>query len=296
MSTTCTSAITHPGNTCDSNNIGAITKLALVKRGTTIATSIANLATYSTWTTLIQDEDCIPLPDIIDINIEDEEDVKQTTNYGIDLKIRAGKRKATYMMNVPLCVHKKLRTLSDNKWDIVKFDSNGHVYATEVASDDYRGFTAEVDIEKMMTNDGTGQAANTPIQITEVYPGQFDDNGVEVDISWSATDLNPLIEVVMTESGTSSASAATVTVYEQCGGNSSGVKQYAVTGLVTGDFQFVTAAGATISQTGITDNGDGSYDFTFDADLETCTCSLVDPSSMTTNGYKTGTAATITVA
>lgn len=297
MSTTCTVNMSQYAKSCVENNLRAFKYKFLVKRGTTVAASLALAATKATYNTLIQSETLIPLPEILEIAPDNKEAAYQEFGLGKKFKVMDAVRRETDSILVPFCSHKLIRTINSVKWDMILMDENYNLFLREVATDDYQGFP--VDVEVNLMNWGSGaDAYHTPIYLSFDNSSLFDDNGRQITTTWSGADIveAALKQVDVTVVGTPNASLLVLKVVEKCGATIDGETEYPVTGLVAADFSILAAAGTAQTTTGLTDNGDGTYNLAYDADLVTGTANLATPSDMTTSGYIGGDDATVTVA
>jgi len=281
MSTTCSQSWSQWKKSCGKNDYLDFKYKFLVRRGEKIASSISGI-TLAALQTLVQAEKLIPLPVIEQIDRDDQE--AQYTEFGLGRKkvrMPAVRREFDRVL-LPICSHKNLRTIDSNEWDIIMMDDIGNIAYYEFASDDLRGFAADIDVQDMDWENGYA----TPIHITFRSASQFDDNGNIVHVDFTGEDVVDLAleEVTLTTSGSPSATAIVVIVASICGGNS-----YPVEGLVAGDF---TATTGTISQ--VTEAPAGTYTFVTSG-LGTGTFGLKAPSSMTTKGYKGGNSLSITI-
>ena len=285
-STVCSTSFSQWKKSCTENTLLDFYYKFLVKKGTVIATLPEDLADLSTLTDLIQSETVIPLPKIVQIDRDDKE--TEYHEYGSGekkLKMPAVRRDTNHVL-LPLCSTSKLRTLDATEWEVIVMDENGNLAVREVASDDFRGFPINMDINLV----DWAMGYTTPIYITYKNSSLFDDAGVVVECDFTAQDVvdAALEEVTLEVVGTPTDTELVVKVYGTCGINSSGVKEFAVTGLVAADFE---ASSGTVSS--VTEVA-GTYTFVTSA-LATGTFGLKAPASMTTSGYKGGNSLAITI-
>ncbi len=271
--TTCSSSFSQWKKSCNKNDYTDWKYKFLVKKGTTLATSIDGL-TLSAIQTLVQAETVIPLPQIEQIDRDDQEATYTEYGFGRKKQRMAAVRREFNHVLIPLCSHINLRTIDATDWDVFMMDELGNCARYEYASDDYRGFSADVDVQDMNWDNGYA----TPIHIAFKNNAQFDDNGVITKVDFTGEDVIDLAleEVTLEVVGTPTATEIVVKVYSSCGG-----VDYPVEDLVAGDFE---AENGTI--TDVTEVA-GTYTFVTSA-LGTGKFGLKSPASMTTKGYKGG--------
>jgi len=271
------------GFNCDSNLNGS--KMLIFTKLTTEFAAETNVLTLADWQTLIQDEDIwiVMIDSIEDQSIEDVEEDAPVS--GKKYVVVDGKRGVLYNIVLPLCVHQELRKFNNQSLKIIKVDQSKNILGTSEDGVKFAGFsTSTINVKKMTESDGTVMR-KSQVLIIEESIAEWDDDGVFViPIDFNPfTELKSLIGVTITVES-AIATKVVVKVVSTCGGKE-------IVGLVKEDF--VLNVGQTIVTA--TDNGDGTYDLN-GTGLVTGTVGLVDPSTMTTTGYKGAGTTVVTIA
>lgn len=280
--TVCSQSFSQWKKSCKTNDYTDWKYKFLVKKGTTIASSAAGI-TLAALQTLVQSETLIPLPTIEEIERDDQE--ATYTEFGLGrkkMRMEAVRREFNHVL-LPLCSHSALRTIDSSEWDILLMDEIGNFIVYGFASDDFRGFSADIDVQNMNWDKGY----STPIHVTYKNASQFDDSGIAVKVDFNGEDVVDLAleEVTLEVVGTPTATEIVVKAYSTCGNT-----DYPVSGFPITATDFEAGTGTLSSLTEV----DGTYTFVT-VGLATGTFGLKTPANMTTKGYKGDNTLAITV-
>ena len=285
-----TSCVENLGNTGISNcldNLGYDIRLIWTSNSYEIADQ-STAETLSTWTDAIDAKNVYPLPLFDEIEPAIEDNVEQDLATGVSLFVREGKYGGIGRYQGALCDIARLRTFNNVTGRAFIVTGNGKIWGTSSDGTKFQGFT----LSKLFFTGLGGTDGSTKRFFSLNYqmknPTEMFDFPAVLAQSWSPLDLTGLINVTVAVSGVPTASELIVSVTRDCDSE-------AVDGLVEADFVILDAVPAAQPTTGFTDNEDGTYTFTFAADLETGTVNLETPTAQTTGGYEAGTAAAFTI-
>jgi len=252
--------------------------------------TIANAQLLATWAAAINDDQSdriYPLPRIFKRELDSEDDQYEEGDGGKIDFLREGKIKGTYHFeDISLCNHKQLRKHNGTKNRVFTITNTGYILGTTADDINFKGILLDLfRVEKR----GQGTPENkqrTKIRIQENDPAEWNDRGYWINPPEASTAWNALDELVGLKDvniAVVSSSSATVilSVTTNCGGE-------VVTGMAEGDFTITGAVEGAQTASSFTDNGDGTYTFTFAPALsaDTYTCALADPADQTTQGYE----------
>ena len=245
--------------------------------------------TEADWITAINAGTVFPHPifDVVEPAIEDN--VEEDLATGVSLFVREGKYGGTGQAITALCNLANLRTFNEVTGRAFIVTGNGKVYGTSPDGIKFKGFT----LSKFHVGFLGGTDGTTARKVTWTYqfkiPSEMGDFAAVPQLTWNPlTQLTGVVPVTVAVVGVATASELIVSVIRDCDNE-------AVTGLVEGDFVILDGASAVQPTTGFTDNADGTYTFTFSADLETGTVNLETPTAQTTGQLFSATAASYTI-
>ena len=225
-----------------------------------------------------------PFPQFQVIEPTSEDDVIQETTLGEKLFVREGKYSSTGSFELAMCNLANLRTFNEVLGRAFIVTQDGQIFGTSPDGIKFRGFKlSEFHLSGINNTDGTVKRMVT-LRYQFKNPNEMNDFPAIPALEWDPLDLAGIINVVVTEVGTSTDALAIVSVLRTCDGE-------AVTGLVEGDFTILASDGTTeMIQAGLfTDNADGTYTFTFTTPVlpaDTYTMNIKTPSAQTTGGYE----------
>ncbi len=245
--------------------------------------------TEADWITAINLGTVFPHPIFDEVEPAIEDDVEQETGIGASLFVREGKYGGLGRAITALCNLANLRTFNEVTGRAFIVTGNGKVYGTSPDGAIFRGFT----LSKFHVGYLGGSDGSTKRMVTWRYqfknPTEMGDFAAVPQLTWSPlTQLTGVVPVTIAVSGVPTASELIVSITRDCDNE-------VVTGLVEADFVILDAALAVQPTTGFTDNADGTYTFTFSADLETGTINLETPSAQTTGQLFSATPASYTI-
>ncbi len=224
-----------------------------------------------------------PLPNVFTLEPDVEEPVYEDGVAGVREFVREGKNrmKAT-MPLISLHNHKALR-LFNNSRNLGAFivTSNGFIKGWSSDGTNFKPFSLdEFHVNKQTISDGT-KLARTELYISFDNPTEWNDKGsyVKSDNFDPLSEFIGVIDVKLTAGTTTSTSQIDLTVTDV---NSS----FGYSGFVAGDFLLKDSGGATVSISGITDNGNGSYSLTGTFPTGAATLTLQPITAMTTKGFE----------
>jgi hypothetical protein len=263
-----------------------IQKIVLVPLTQEFASQTA-AETLANWTTLrhaAAGTRGYPFPLILEKEDISEATLYKTFSSGIQAKIREGKRGYRFTVQVPLVVHRNLRTFNGYKGRVYLIDANGRMIGTSPDGAKFKGFkidTFEVEQIKIPSGD---DVAKTTILLILSDTTEFDDFGAsfkpaDLASSWNALDLEGLqdVNITVVSSGATGAVLSLATTGDQI----------PVTGAVAADFVMTDDSLGAETITGCTDNADGTYTFTWSTiGTDTYWINLKAPSAMTLKGYE----------
>lgn len=285
--TNCVAALGTTGLSNCLDNLGYDIRLIWSSNTYSIADQ-TTAETLSTWTDDIDAKNVYPLPLFDEIEPAIEDNVEQDLATGVKLFVREGKYGGIGRYQGALCDIARLRTFNNVSGRAFIVTSNGQIWGTSPDGTVFKGFTlSELFFTGLGGTDGSTKRFFS-INYQMKNPTEMFDFPAVINPTWSPLDLTGLIGVTVTVVGVPTASELIVNVARDCDGE-------AVDGLVEADFVILDAVPAAQPTTGFTDNDDGTYTFTFAADLETGTVNLAAPTVQTTGGYQAGAAAAFTI-
>jgi hypothetical protein len=242
----------------------------------------------------IKAEQLFPIPNIDSYDTRDKEDTIYESPGGNEKLLLHGKRRKTYQLDIPLSVHRALQSFNNSNLRQYRIHDDGKISFYENGT--YaQGFTTSMIQAGMMKDvpaDGSTPAF-TPFMVNLSNYREWDAFGNHVTPSWDAISKEGLAPVTLEVTGTPTSSEVIIKVYQDDGYDADGsVKEVLIKGIVEADF--VSAFG---TQTGFTDNADGTYTFTSSAAFSTGSVNLKAASAMASTGLliqSTG-AATVTI-
>jgi len=282
----CTSTLENPGQGgCQKvNPFLDLVSLFITTDGFSFAAA-SNMATESDWQAGIDAQTVFPLQDIYEYEPASEETIYYESPGGKRIRRRAGKSRYIFKFDYDFETHKKLQSFTNMDARVFFGDADGNIKGYNSGTTVIKGFKISMlSAEPMSEPMQDGTPAWTIIVIDLDDPKQWNEDGVYVNPTWDIESLTPLTEVTLAPTATTvSASAYEATVYYVDGWTDAGAaNNIPITGLLEEDFIFLKTDGdANGAITGFTDNGDGSYAFTFGADLVDGTMDLDDPDGLT---------------
>ncbi len=251
--------------------------------------SESSAETEADWIAGINAGTVYPMPIFDEVEPAIEDDVEQETAIGLSLFVREGKYGGLGRARTALCNLANLRTFNEVTGRAFIVTGNGKVYGTSPDGAIFRGFSlSKFHVSKLGGTDGTTKRM-VEYRYQFGLPTEMGDFPAVPQLTWDPlTQLVGVVNVTVAVVGVATASELIVSVIRDCDNE-------VVTGLVEADFVILDAASAVQPTTGFTDNADGTYTFTFDADLETGTVNLETPSAQTTGQLFSATAASYTI-
>lgn len=265
----------------------ALIKGHIITPGDFEFTNVTTALTQAGWSTAIQAnwaDRIVPFPPVKMVEDVAEETIYEDLATGVEF-VREGKRAYRLTHSGTLEFTKKARSFNGSGDRIFFIDTEGRVIGTSDDGVNFRGFSLDLlHVEKMKLNDGS-VGAKTNVYVVFEDGNELDDRGLSIKPSWNPLRLKSLIDITLTESGTSTTSLITVKVdtthsNQVQGGNP-------VYGLLITDFKVLSAAGVSQSFT-FEDNEDGTYALAFTIPLTagTYSVSMVNAWDMTSLGYE----------
>jgi len=248
------------------------------------------------WDTLIQSGDIIPLPNLFSTESQNSGSAYDSSPLG-DITVSNGT--VSFMFNIPANneLYKKIASFSGRSDLSISFGTatgKSKMYKNPETGA-YGGFEIGLfNVENPTLNDGAA-AEKAPIKITLEDISQYRNNAVVFTPSFTINRLKALSDVSIE---VLSASSTEITFKVNKYSDNDDIKAAnPVYGLVEADFTLLNGSGAAQTIGGFsggTVGTSGVYTIT-GAGLVTGTLNLVDPSLMTTTGYSSVGAATVTV-
>jgi hypothetical protein len=191
-----------------------------------------------------------PVKNILDDEPDDFADVVTKTATGSNIFQFEGKRGRKLKVQLPLELHKVLRTYSFKNWRVFRIDQNNNIIGTSPDGTVVKGIKLSYfRVGKQMQDSTSG--TYTPIEMQEGSINQVDKFGVYINPDWEASDLEGVLQVKLV-SGVIAANATVVTVnwVDNSAIKASGVKNSVpVTGLVAANFKLINQTGAVVVAT-----------------------------------------------
>lgn len=288
-----TSGVINPTTSCNQSE-GMLKMVILAKDGVSIPTGTAAMQ-KATWDALIQSRDILPLPVAISTEPTNEGAVYEQTPLG-SMWVRDGRQEMKLHINTNMDLHSKIRTINSGVYNNAWYLYTSGVMAGTKIDGDVKFYPYGLELlraEYHTDNDGS-VGGKTPVFISFADPTEFQDRPMFV----KPTAFNPLrltalknaaIEVI-------SASATSIVVDVYIPHIKFGL-QNPIEGLVAGDFLLTTTAGAAQTISGAVEDSlvDGRYTLS-GTGLASGFLDLKESSAMTTQGYSSTGAVTITIA
>jgi hypothetical protein len=190
--------------------------------------------------------------------------------------------------------HEALKSHSNRMVSVVFFDQQGRVHGQRSETNEFLFVNmAKFTVEKLKVNNGT-EGTTTKVSMQFENPITFQTMPAVVVPTFDVSTLEGLKDVVLAESGAQTTSLLKVSAkIKQSGANVLGLSE-----TVGQDWQILNGSGVAQTPTTITDNEDGTYSFAFGTPLTagTYAVNLKTPGTMTTKGYESAGAVSITVA
>lgn len=276
-------------------DIGAIVGFMVCPWDYTVDT-IANAKLQATWTTAIQADAgsrIYPFPPIFLHEDNSEETTFQEGALG-SIFVRDGKVQWSFTIETSRLKHEALKSHTNSKVSIVFIDQQGRLQGVRNANQEFLAINQQrFTVENIKPNNGT---EGTTSMVSMVFDDteQFQTMPATVIPSFNAKGLEGLIDVELTESGSSTGSLVTIDAQIL----QSGTSVLGLSDTVDEDWQVLDSTGTAETPNTITDNGDGTYSFAFTVALTAgdYTFNLKTPATMTTTGYESTGAVTVTIA
>lgn len=264
MGLQCLNSLVGLGSACDADNPFAVDQgLFLTTEDFEFATA-ADFATKAKWDAGVIAKTIFPLLDINEVEDQSEDDVIYTSpSTGAKSSIRDGKRGSRYKLQLPLELHKILRTYSYKKWRIFKYDLNGNIKGTSPDGTKITGISViYFKVGKMMPATADAPAFSV-IEIQESDGTEWDDRGVYVTPTWSPSSVLGVTKLELSQVGSASGTDIVVDAFYNNGYASDGsVDQIAYSGLTTGDSWVIDELALTVASVTESSTVPGRYTVT----------------------------------
>ena len=276
----CSAAYGTLGSLCKTkNNIRMIVALALTTPNFKFD-SAADFADRTKWDDGVKSEDIFILKGVQEIDDQSQETKFYEPPTGKKVKMQEAVYGFEYRFLMTLEQHKQLQKFDGQELRYFKFDSANNILGWESPIDkSVRGFAiSDFSTENMVIPSNNDVPALSPLSVTENDRNEWNLAGRYVAPLWMTSGLKSLAPVeLIVASGT--ATEVKCKVYYDGGLSADGhVNAIGIEGLITGDFEFLTATGSSQTIT-VNEDADGNYTLTGTA-LETGTLSLVTPPNL----------------
>lgn len=269
-------------------------KLIIVPQGKEIDTE-ANAKLLATWLGLINESEADRarvLPRIFKLEPSQDDPVYETGVANTKEFVREGVKSIKYSLeNIPLCEHRKLRTMNGQKWAMFIVMSNGSIRGKSLDGIKFQSIPLSLfRIENRKETDGE-TLERTMITIEWQNPSDWDDKGVFVTpTAFDPRDLNGILDVTISVATGISTAGFTFSVAGAC-------DSVPIEELVKADFQLLDATGDVITITSITESPSvpGTYALVATMAAETHSFNLLNQPGMTTKGYESTGAISVVV-
>lgn len=229
------------------------------------------------------------LPFIINSEDQSEDMIREEFPGGESLVVREGNVAEMLYMHLSVGDYRKLRTYNNKTFRAIEIDSEGNIRGTTPDETVFTGYeVTEFYVGKIQRTAGD-VVPKVPVFIKYREPSELSDNLVVLQPrelttnAWDPRDLDGLIDVELTvNTATSTNINVTATAY---------LKGEPLAGFdeIT---DWILATGQTI--TGVTDNGDGTYDLA-GTGLVSGTINLAASADLSMDGYESTGAQTVTI-
>lgn len=288
----CTTALGNTGLANCTNNLDYDARLIFTTDSFEFANEAAAIV-EANWTDAIDAGTVFPMPLFEEIEPAIEDDVEQETAIGLSLFVREGKYGGIGRFQTALCNLPKLRTFNEVLGRAFIVTGNGQVWGTSPDGTKFKGFKlSKFHVSGLKGSDGsTVRMVELRYQLKN--PNEMADYPAVPTLTWDPLELSGVIDVDVTEVGTSTSGSVVAKVLRDCDGE-------IVTGLVEGDFTILASDGTTqmLPSDGFTDNADGTYTFLFTTPVlpaDTYTFNLKTPTAQTTGGYESTASFSFTI-
>jgi hypothetical protein len=267
-------------------SLGRIQKVILTPKNFSFADQ-STAETQSNWQDAIEQiaNRIFPLPYVYENEDQSEDPVYQDFASGVSVLVRPGKYAERMHLLISVFDANKLAKFDGKEWRAFEVDEYGNILGTSPDGTVFKGFdVATFEVEKTMRT--TGDANRTkPIYIKYKNPSEWNEDGValrplELNTSpWDPRELDGLTDVEITvDDQTTSDVDVTLKAYKK-GVLLSGFDQ-------TSDWVIKDDTDSTVSVSGVTDNGDGTYVITASLSAGTYTIDLADPATLSQDGFE----------
>jgi len=276
-------------------NLGRIQKVILTPVEFSFADEAAAL-TQSNWQDAIEQiaQRIYPIPDFWEVE-DNSEDSTYDERPGGKILVEEGQHVIRGLMKLSMYDIRKIRSFNNHSWRAFVIDVNGNIIGTNLTGTLAQGLKVrDLTVEKMMLPNAE-QTNWVPVNIHFDNASEIMDNGIilqpkdkETD-AWDPTELDGLIDVAL-ETSNPSTSGVTVKATAK-------KKGVALSGFdVVGDWVLKDDAGDSVTISGITDNGDGTYQISATlVTATTYTINLADAATLSQDGYESVAAVEFTV-
>lgn len=252
----------------------------------------ANALLGATWNTQIQAQEVYPIRVVNQMNVNDAETSNEELANG-KKEVNRGDIDRDYLFFSNPYVQKQLLSHNGLPSAIYEVDENGGIRGIEGDSGEFLPIPVQLfQVQKAMPNNGQDSAFKTTIKVVISDVATYEERVAIIEaenLDFNAKTLSGLEPVQLSVIGTPSATE--LVVRAAISGTSTPILGFSET---IGEDWTVKNAGVEIAPNSITDNGDGTYTFDFTALVSGSTVNLLDPSVMTTQGFKSNEAQTIT--
>lgn len=276
-------------------DISTLTKLIVCPYNYSIDTA-ANAKLKATWETAINEDKTdriYPFPASFNFEDNSEEAVYDEGSTG-SIFVRDGKINFTFIIESSRYIHAALKSHSNKQVSVYFGDQSGRVHGVSSDGVFFEAVNMETfTVEKLKVNDGS---EGTKSRVTMIFADSAtwqEKPAVVVSTDFNIKDLEGLFDVYLSDAGGSTTSALNVnTAIKNTDISVPGFEETPSADWVVLNSSLVEQAPTTI------DDNDGSYVFNFGTPLTAgdYTVNLKSPKTMTTKGYESTGAVTITVA
>ncbi len=251
-------------------------------------------ATFNTAIHADVDERIYPFPPVLAMTNNSEETVYQELALG-RLFVKNGKTILAFEMDSSRYKHEALKSHSLQKCGIVLFDLQNRLHGVR-SGENFKAINLqEFVVEKLIMNDGAGEATRTRVSLVLADPEEFENlpavvSGLPFQLSAleGLTDIN--VDVV-----SSSATGVIVNFSVDKSGQPFNPVGPTAEPLTDGDVVIKTSAGVVVSVTSVTSNNGTATVAATLTPAATYTVDLYKPSLMVTKGYESTGQASFTV-
>jgi hypothetical protein len=228
------------------------------------------------------------LPFIVNNEDQSEDMMREEFPGGVSLVVREGNVAEMLYMHLSVADYRKLRTFNNKSFRAIEIDDKGNIRGTSPDNTVFKGFeVTEFYVGKLQRSAGD-IVPKVPVFIKYREPSELSDyltvlRPLKLDTAWDPRDLDGLIDVELTvNTATATNINVTATAYLK-GEPLAGFDQVA---------DWILTTSQTI--TGVTDNGDGTYDLA-GVGLVTGTINLAASADLSMDGYESTGAKAVTI-